>query len=46
MVKAIYAKRDKKAEGILLMDEILKILEMNPDISMINSQVKRSTMYQ
>ncbi len=46
MVKAIYAKRKKENQGILLMDEILEILEKNPDISVINSQVKRSAMYQ
>ena len=46
MVKAIYAKRKKGAEGILLMDEILEILNKNPEISKINSGVKRSAMYQ
>lgn len=45
MVKAIYEKRKNNVTGILLMDEILKILEDNPDIAMINSKVKRSTMY-
>lgn len=45
MVKEIYAKRDKDAKGILLMDEILDILRKNPEISKINSNVERSTMY-
>ena len=46
MVKAVYAHREIGAEGILLMDEILEILRKNPEISQINSQVKRSAMYQ
>lgn len=46
MVRAVYAKREKGSEGILLMDEILEILRKNPEISKINSQVKRSAMYQ
>ena len=46
MVKAVYANREKDSKGILLMDEILDILRKNPDISIINSQVKRSAMYQ
>lgn len=46
MVKAIYAKRKEGNTGILLMDEILEILEKNPSIPIINSQVKRSAMYQ
>ena len=46
MVKAVYEKRDKESKGILLMDEILDILDRNPEISHINSQVKRSAMYQ
>ncbi len=46
MVKEIYAKREKGAKTILLMDEILDILKRYPDIAKINSQVKRSTMYQ
>lgn len=46
MVKTVYAKRDKGAKGILLMDEIFEILNNNPGISNINSQVKRSAMYQ
>ena len=47
MVKAVYAKRkENSSEGIMLMDEILTILENNPEISLINSQVKRSAMYQ
>ena len=46
MVKAIYANREKGSEGILLMDEILGILKRCPEIAKINSQVKRSAMYQ
>lgn len=47
MVKAVYAKRkETPSKRILLMDEILDILEKNPEIPLINSQVKRSTMYQ
>ncbi len=46
MVKAVYANRKRPSEGILLMDEILNILRENPGIATINSQVKRSTMYQ
>lgn len=46
MVKAIYAKRSLGAKEILLMDEILEILKVNPEIALINSQVKRSAMYQ
>ena len=46
MVKAVYAKRERGAEGILLMEEILEILRKNPEISKINSEVKRSAMYQ
>ncbi len=47
MVKAVYAKRkEKTSKRILLMDEILDILEKNTEIPLINSQVKRSTMYQ
>lgn len=46
MVKAVYAKRDKGSKGILLMDEIFEILRKNPEITGINSQVKRSAMYQ
>lgn len=46
MVKAIYDNRKKDSSGILLMDEILLILENNPEILSINSKVKRSTMYQ
>lgn len=44
MVKEIYSRRTKK-KGILLMDEILEILESNPDIQKINSKVARSAMY-
>ena len=46
MVKAVYAGRKPGAGGILLMDEILGILEENPEIARINSGVKRSAMYQ
>lgn len=46
MVKEIYAKRKKGAKGILLMEEILEILEQNPQIVNINSRILRSTMYQ
>lgn len=46
MIKAIYEKREDGAEGILLMDEILNILRLNPEIASINSQVERSAMYQ
>ena len=45
MVKAVYGNRDKDAQGILLMDEILSILKKNPEIAEINSTVKRSAMY-
>lgn len=45
MVKAVYANRKKGKTGILLMDEILQILDKNPDISGINSKVKRSAMF-
>ncbi len=46
MVKAIYAKRKNGNNGMLLMDEILEILNQNPEIAKINSDVKRSAMYQ
>lgn len=46
MVNAIYEKRKPRKQGILLMDEILEILEENPEIVSINSDVKRSAMYQ
>lgn len=46
MVKKIYAERENDHQGILLMDEILNILEKKPEISLINSKVKRSAMYQ
>ena len=46
MVNRIYEKRASGNTGILLMDEILKILDRHPEISRMNSQVKRSTMYQ
>lgn len=46
MVNAIYEKRDDENKGILLMDEIFEILEENPEIVEINSDVKRSAMYQ
>ena len=45
MVKEIYAHRDPKNSGILLLDEILDILDKNPEISNINSSVERSAMY-
>ncbi len=45
MVKMIYLKRNKDNHGILLMDEILDILNNNPEIVLINSKVKRSVMY-
>ena len=45
MVKTIYANREKPG-GILLMDEILDILQKKPEIAKINSEVKRSAMYQ
>ncbi len=46
MVKMIYSKRKKGCDGILLMDEIIRILDENPEIALINSEVKRSAMYQ
>ncbi|MBQ6098511.1 MAG: glycosyltransferase family protein [Methanobrevibacter sp.] len=46
MVNAIYEKRRNEQEEILLMEEILEILEENPEIASINSDVKRSAMYQ
>ena len=46
MVKAVYERRKTGSAGIMLMDEILEILEENPDILTINAQVKRSAMYQ
>ena len=45
MVKAVYGHRKPENEGILLMDEILEILEANPDIAQINCEVERSAMY-
>lgn len=45
MVKAIYAHRAPQNTGLLLLDEILDILEKNPEISLINSSVERSAMY-
>ena len=45
MINTIYEKRTNEEE-ILLMEEILKILEENPEIAEINSNVKRSGMYQ
>lgn len=45
MVKAVYAHRDPKNTGILLLDEILEILKNNPEIAQINSSVERSAMY-
>ena len=46
MVKAVYAHRAEGRTGILLMDEILDILEANPEIAAINAAVERSAMYQ
>ena len=46
MVKAVYSMRKPGAESILLMPEILGILEEHPEIAAINSNVKRSAMYQ
>lgn len=46
MVKAIYAHRKRKESGILLMNEILEIINENPEIAQINLGVKRSAMYQ
>ena len=46
MVNAIYEKRKNGKEGILLMEEILEILEETPEIANMNSNVKRSGMYQ
>lgn len=45
MVKAVYAHRDPANTGILLLDEILEILDKNPEIKQINSSVERSAMY-
>ena len=45
MVRAVYAHRNPENKGILLMDEILDILEKNPEIQKINSEVERSAMY-
>ena len=45
MVNVIYDNRKNQNEGILLMDEILEILEKNPEIASINSDVERSAMY-
>lgn len=45
MVKAVYAHRNPTNKGIMLMDEILEILEANPEIEKINSEVERSAMY-
>lgn len=45
MVKAVYAHRNPANKGILLMDEILEILRINPEIEEINSEVERSAMY-
>ena len=46
MVRLIYSHRIKRDGTILLLDEIMKILEKNPEIAGINSKVKRSAMYQ
>lgn len=45
MVKAIYKRRQKGRKDILLMNEILDIIEKNPEIADINSNVNRSEMY-
>ena len=45
MVNKVYENRVSEDGGILLMDEILEILDKHPEISKINSQVKRSAMY-
>ena len=45
MVNKIYENRVSEDGGILLMGEILEILEQHPEISIINSKVKRSAMY-
>lgn len=45
MVKAIYTHRNHSNSGILLMDEIIEILQANPEIVQINSAVERSAMY-
>lgn len=45
MVKAVYENRQTDNNDILRMKEILEILENNPEIAKINSQVKRSDMY-
>ena len=45
MVKAIYEHRNSENKGVLLMDEILGILQMHPEILEINSSVERSLMY-
>ncbi len=46
MVKKIYEYRVGEKNEILLMNEILEILNQHPEVSKINSQVKRSAMYQ
>ena len=46
MVKAIYSNRKSNSTDILLMEEILEILKEHPEIAQLNSQVKRSAMYQ
>ncbi len=45
MVKAVYAHRNPANKDILLMDEILEIIKVNPEIAKINSEVERSAMY-
>lgn len=45
MVRAVYAHRNPANKGILLMNEILDIIEKNPEIPSINSTVERSAMY-
>ncbi len=46
MVNRIYKNRLNDNTDILLMDDILDILDRYPEISKINSKVKRSSMYQ
>lgn len=45
MVRAIYDKRGAGG-GMLFMEEILAILHDHPEIALMNSNVKRSAMYQ
>lgn len=45
MVRAVFAHRNPNNDGIMLLNEILDIIEKNPDIPSINSTVERSAMY-